>query len=186
LSAKYPTSLGLAWGYVISLVVSRVARGGIPRAVQQRSELLLDAARHENCCVLFPRGVGQWEYADGAGGMRRLAEAPRDAMCTASEGAASASSVACNAVDKQGRWLAKLRAGDLSGLVTPESQYLRIRGEVIEGNPRTAEAYRDKCCELVGLGLTPDMQKYGHLSSPQDFDLLRWVVRRGSGCFWGP
>ena len=37
LSAKYPTSLGLAWSYVISLVVSRVARGGIPRAVQQRS-----------------------------------------------------------------------------------------------------------------------------------------------------
>ena len=52
LSAKYPTSLGLAWGYVISLVVSRIARGGIPRAVQQRGELLLDSARHEECCVL--------------------------------------------------------------------------------------------------------------------------------------
>ena len=35
-----------------------------------------------------------------------------------------------------------------------------------------------------GLGQEPDLERYGHLSSADDFELLRWVVRRASGCFW--
>ena len=30
------------------------------------------------------------------------------------------------------------------------------------------------------------MTRYGHLQHEQDFELLRWVVDRGSGCMWLP
>ena len=30
------------------------------------------------------------------------------------------------------------------------------------------------------------MERYGHLQHEQDFELLRWVVNRGSGCMWLP
>ena len=43
LSAKCPTSLGLAWGYVISLVVSKRARGRIKETVKDRGVTLTRA-----------------------------------------------------------------------------------------------------------------------------------------------
>ena len=60
----------------------------------------------------------------------------------------------------------------------------------MEGNPRQTEAYRQGCLEAVGLGEQVDMERYGHLQENGNFDqnvgVLRWVVRRGSGCFWLP
>ena len=88
------------------------------------------------------------------------------------------------------KWLQRLEAGDESGPAFPEDRYLSLRGIKIEGNPRQTEEYRQKCVNAVGLGETVDMDRYGHLKEKGDFDqnieVLRWVVRRGSGCFWLP
>ena len=35
------------------------------------------------------------------------------------------------------------------------------------------------------MGDKPDQERYGHLKEA-DFDVLRWVVSRGSGCMWLP
>ena len=32
----------------------------------------------------------------------------------------------------------------------------------------------------------PDKERYGHITEPQDFDVIRFVVSRGSGCMWLP
>ena len=82
--------------------------------------------------------------------------------------------------------MSRLRAADLSGPKVPASQYLRLRAEELVGNPRAKAAYKEMCCEKVGLGPEPGRQRYPHLQKSDDFDLLRWVVRRGSGCFSGP
>ena len=54
----------------------------------------------------------------------------------------------------------------------------------MNGNPRNTASYEETCCEQVGLGESPDMSKYGHFQGADDIDLMRWVVRRGAGCFW--
>ena len=78
----------------------------------------------------------------------------------------------------------RLKAGDLDGPLLDPNQYLRLRNETLTGNPRTTGEYRNACCEAVGLGSVPDPERYGHLRHQDDYDLLRWVVRRASGCFW--
>ena len=57
----------------------------------------------------------------------------------------------------------KVENGDLSGPPFPVEQYLRLRDQPIEGNPRQTEEYRKECLEAVGLGLAPDEERYGHL-----------------------
>ena len=41
------------------------------------------------------------------------------------------------------------------------------------------------CREAVGVGEQPDLERCKHLREP-DFDVIRWVVSRGSGCMWLP
>ncbi len=79
----------------------------------------------------------------------------------------------------------KLKSGDYSGPVLDRSRYLTLRNQTVQGNPRQTEEYRKLCREAVGVGDQPDMQRYAHLEEP-DFDVIRWVVDRGSGCFWLP
>ena len=81
-------------------------------------------------------------------------------------------------------WMEKLRKGDLSGLNVLENRYLKLRSGELVGNPRAEESYKDLCCEKVGLGPDPDRERYPHFQSQDDFALMRWVVRRSSGCFW--
>ena len=83
-------------------------------------------------------------------------------------------------------WMARLAAGDLGGLDLDKAQYMELRGSTIEGNPRATEEYKQKCVEAVGLGAVPDPARYSHISGEGNFELLRWVVRRGSGCMWLP
>ena len=65
------------------------------------------------------------------------------------------------------------------------TRYLSLRDEVVKGNPRQTEEYRDRCCEAVGVGKVPDRERYKHLKA-EDFDVIRFVVRRGSACMWLP
>ena len=81
-------------------------------------------------------------------------------------------------------WMKKIKAGDASGPVVPPSQYLQLRGERLEGNPRATDEYRELCCERVGLRAVVDQERYSHLYTSDDVDLVRWVVKRGAGCFW--
>jgi len=83
-------------------------------------------------------------------------------------------------------WMNRLHADDYEGPPLDTSRYLTLRNEVIQGNPRQTEQYRDKCCEAVGLGPKPDKDRYAHFKHDEDFELVRWVVRRGSGCMWIP
>ena len=80
------------------------------------------------------------------------------------------------------RWMEKLERGDLSGLEVPMENYIELRGEELASNPRATEDYRRRCLETVGLGQETS-EAYAHLSPP-DQELLRWVVRRGTGCMW--
>ena len=34
------------------------------------------------------------------------------------------------------------------------------------------------------MGVAPGLKRYGHFKHPEDFEVVRWVVDRGSGCFW--
>ena len=71
----------------------------------------------------------------------------------------------------------KLRSGDHSGVETPAEAFRSRRGEVIEGNPRTEQKYRDDCVKICGLSAEEfDKERYGHLEEG-DLDLLRWVVK---------
>ena len=80
----------------------------------------------------------------------------------------------------------KLANKDYSGPVLDRSRYLELRGAPVVGNPRQTDEYRDKSVEAVGVGSKPDMEKrYKHLTL-HDIEVLRWVCRRGSGCFWLP
>ena len=83
-------------------------------------------------------------------------------------------------------WMARLAAGDLGGLDLDKAQNMELRGSTIEGNPRATEEYKQKCVEAVGPGAVPDPARYSHTSGEGNFELLRWVVRRGSGCMWLP
>ena len=65
------------------------------------------------------------------------------------------------------------------------TRYLNLRDTVVKGNPRQTEEYRRMCCDAVGVGEKPDKERYKHLEEP-DFDPIRWVVARGSGCMWLP
>ena len=85
----------------------------------------------------------------------------------------------------QRAWLTRLDNGDFDGPRLSPEQYLDLRDEKVQGNPRMAHKYREKCCEAVGLGAVPD-ERYPHITNPADFDLMRWAVRRGSGCMWLP
>ena len=90
------------------------------------------------------------------------------------------------------KWMDKLAAGDAEGPVFPVAQYLQLRDAEVVGNPRQTEEYRARCVAAVGLDGAAgiDMARYGHLQKRGDFGenvaLLRWVVRRGTGCFWLP
>jgi hypothetical protein len=85
----------------------------------------------------------------------------------------------------QKAWMKKLVEGDFSGPTLDRSRYLTLRNQVIAGNPRQTEEYRKLCREAVGVGDKPDMERYAHLHT-NDFDVIRWVVSRGSGCMWLP
>ena len=50
------------------------------------------------------------------------------------------------------QWMAKLDAGDLSGVPVPVECYIPLRGSTVTENVRATEDYKDKCCEAVGLG----------------------------------
>ena len=82
-------------------------------------------------------------------------------------------------------WMKKLTEGDYSGSTLDKSRYLIMRNYTIEGNPRQTEEYRRRCREAVGVGTEPDLERYAHLDKG-DFDFIRWVVSRGSGCMWLP
>ncbi len=82
-------------------------------------------------------------------------------------------------------WMKKLDEGDYAGPSLDRSRYLTLRNEAVKGNPRQTPEYRKMCCEAVGVGITPDKERYGHLQDA-DFDCIRWVVNRGSGCMWLP
>ena len=60
-----------------------------------------------------------------------------------------------------------------------------MRNTTVEGNPRQTEEYKKLCRDAVGVGDTPDPERYAHLK-PKDLDVIRWVVSRGSGCMWLP
>jgi hypothetical protein len=82
-------------------------------------------------------------------------------------------------------WMKKLEDEDYSGPTLDRSRYLTMRNAIIDGNPRQTEDYRKMCREAVGVGSKPDMERYSHLEK-DDFDVIRWVVSRGSGCMWLP
>ena len=83
------------------------------------------------------------------------------------------------------KWMAKLKAGDLGGVDVDPGQYLELRNSKVAGNPRAESSYKDRCAEAVGLGPVPD-ERYVHITNPADFELMRWAVKRGSGCMWLP
>ena len=72
----------------------------------------------------------------------------------------------------------KLRSGDLSGPELNPEQYIQLNDEPVISNARCSETYRQICFEEEGLGPEPDCVRYGHFKRPDDFDLMRWVVRR--------
>ena len=82
-------------------------------------------------------------------------------------------------------WMEKLRMGNYEGPTLDATRYLPLRNEKVKGNPRLTEEYRRLCCEAVGVGEVPDRERYSHLKEA-DFAVIRWVVRRGSGCMWLP
>ena len=82
-------------------------------------------------------------------------------------------------------WMGKLEAGDYSGPELDRSRYLSLRDSEVKGNPRQTEEYRKMCREAVGVGDVPDKERYAHLGE-HDFEPVRWVVSRGSGCMWLP
>ena len=94
----------------------------------------------------------------------------------------------------QRKWMDRLKAGDLGGLDVDPGQYLDLRDQKVEGNPRAAEDYKQRCVVAVGLGPEPLIKggdlstaaRYPHITNPQDLELMRWAVRRGSGCMWLP
>ena len=77
----------------------------------------------------------------------------------------------------------KLRSGGLSGPELNPYQYIQLRDEPAIGNHRCAESYRQKSCEEVCLALSLFFAYYGHFKGADDFNMMRWVVRRASGCF---
>ena len=60
--------------------------------------------------------------------------------------------------------------------------FVELRGENLSANPRGTEDYKLKCLEAVGLGKEVS-DAYSHLSRA-DIEVLRWAVRRGTGCMW--
>ena len=82
-------------------------------------------------------------------------------------------------------WLAKLTAGDYSGPILDRSRYLALRAVQVQGNPRQTEEYRESCADAVGVGDKVDWERYKHFKQ-EDIGVIRWVVRRGSGCMWLP
>ena len=79
----------------------------------------------------------------------------------------------------------KLKAGDDSGFETPLSSFVNLRGEAMTSNPRITPEYRQECCDVCGLGKELNKEQYGYLR-PDDVELLRWVVKRGSSSMWLP
>ena len=84
-------------------------------------------------------------------------------------------------------WMNKLKAGDLSGVCTPDSVFIPLPGATDKTckNPRTSQEYKMACLEAVGLGTVADQSRYGHLE-PADIKLLKWLVARCSSCMWLP
>ena len=130
---------------------------------------------HDAVALAVPSSAGL-AYEPSPGGVQR--------SVFSGPGACEVEHIAAAAEGTLSPWLIKLRAGDLRGPELCQDQYLRLRGEALDGNPRMSEEYKDRCCEAVGLGVAPDQERYSHLQHADEVDLLRWVVRRASGCFW--
>jgi len=80
-------------------------------------------------------------------------------------------------------WMKELDRKNYSGPTLDAGRYLTMRDDTITGNPRQTKEYRRMCREAVGVGDKPDMENNKH-AKPGDFDVIRWVVSRGSGCMW--
>ena len=63
----------------------------------------------------------------------------------------------------------KLARKDLTGNGLPLECYIRLRDQEITEDVRSTEAYKDRCCEAVGLGPVPD-ERYTHITNPDDLD----------------
>ena len=86
----------------------------------------------------------------------------------------------------QRAWMDRISKGDLSGLDLDPSCYMELRNQNTQGNPRVEPSYKQQCIDAAGLGEKVDSEIYGHITNPADIELLRWCVRRGSGCMWLP
>ena len=80
----------------------------------------------------------------------------------------------------------KIEKGDLTGLDVDPSCYMELRNEKVQGNPRATEEYKSKCLDAVGLTPKVDEKRYPHITNPEDIELIKWCVKRGSGCMWLP
>ena len=54
-------------------------------------------------------------------------------------------------------WMKKLATKDMSGPDFPVAQYLQLRDQRVDGNPRQTQEYREKCLQAVGLGAEVDL-----------------------------
>ena len=67
------------------------------------------------------------------------------------------------------RWMQKLKAGHLEGILPDKAQYLCLANQTLEENPRGATAYKDECVRAAGLGEHFDETRsvsYTHLTLP--------------------
>ena len=79
----------------------------------------------------------------------------------------------------QKSWMAKLEVGDLSGFDTHADTFNDLRGERLDGNPRTTPEYKQGCLDRCGLGEDSCKEGYG-LLSPATVEMVRWVAKRGA------
>ena len=79
-------------------------------------------------------------------------------------------------------WMGKVKRGDLSGLELDMNTYIHSHNEILRENVRATNAYKEKCVEAVGLITNVDRDRYSDDLGLEDLDMLRFVVKRGSGC----
>ena len=128
-------------------------------------------ARSTGCCrsrLISPDGADTetGRAALNQSGASESESAPSEGRSTEDEKQLSstwtppATTKACNE-----QWMAKLDAGDLSGVPVPVECYIPLRGSTITENVRATEDYKDKCCEAVGLGAEVDLARYAHFAA---------------------
>jgi hypothetical protein len=86
--------------------------------------------------------------------------------------------------DGHKKWMDRLDQGDYSGIEPDMAQYLMLDGETLHENPRIQQEYKDRCAESAGVGEVFDSARYPQFEHEADRLLLRWAVRRVSGCIW--